>query len=144
MPEDDDIWSGYMAKWKEPAHEAPAKPAAPAWKPQPYQPFDFSKYLLKSRGGHDSIGTSAPASRDKYWWEADAQPKAAAPKQAAAWWEQMTYDMPENASSTPTPAPKKYTPAKLAPYVPRSTYTKPYTPAVKYEPTPLKQYWWQK
>lgn len=60
--------------------------------------------------------------------------------------------MPDDAPTAPEHEyvkvePQRYKPA-YKPYVPqgaRSTaYTKPYAPAVQWQPAPVEQYWWQK
>ena len=68
---DGEIWGSYLAKWKKPATTVYKKPVEP-WKPAAYQPFDFSKYLLKSRETkpaepHGGYVSTAPQKR--YWWD---------------------------------------------------------------------------
>jgi hypothetical protein len=117
----DDIWGSYLAKWKNDDSTTSYKKAAPAepWKPASYQPFDFGKYLLRSRA--PAVDDEPEAPRKAYWWE---QPKASkvAGKQLA-WWEQLTNGGQHLADGGPNPYPTK--PAKKAvykPYVPKSSY----------------------
>jgi len=141
-----DIWGGYEAAWSKPrpatsySNVTAAPAGGDAWKPATFQPFDVSKYLLRGRETSHTYGAKTTAAP---WWE--AQP-AAAPKAELPWWEALTQDMPEDASSDAhyaKPATSPYKPARKA-YVPRSTYTKPYAPAVTWAPAPVQEYWWQK
>ena len=61
------------------------------------------------------------------------------------WWEQMAQGMPDGSPATPeahAPA-AHYKPARK-PYVPRATYAKPWSPSVKWQRPPAREYWWQK
>jgi hypothetical protein len=143
LPTVDDVWGNYSASWKNKSASRYSSVIAPSndpWKPTTFQPFDVSKYLLRGarKATPASTGGAAP------WWE--AQP-AAAPKTELPWWEALTQDVPEDAPTTPSPAkPTSYKPA-YKPYVPRqSSYSAPYTPAVKWTqsaPASETKYWWQ-
>ena len=138
---DDDIWGGYLATYSQPkatsTYADTVKPAGGAWSPAPLPTFDVSRYLLKGRETKTSTGTSYGA---EGWWS--AQPA----KQSQNWWDAWTADMPEDSTTNPeetyeAPAPARRT---YKPYVPRSTYSKPFTPAVKWQSAPSQGNWWEK
>lgn len=150
---DDDIWGGYRAKYAGPgpAPRAATPVHAEPWQPQPYQAFDVSKYLLKSRGAlehagkdhHDKDhGYPAGPISGGYWWE--TQP-AAGPKPGVAvpWWDELTADLPAGGGGHGAAPAQHYKPA-YTPYVPRSARPTPGAPRVRYEARPLQKYWWQK
>lgn len=138
---DDDVWGGYLAAWSKPkpatAYGDATKPAGGAWSPAPFQAFDVSRYLLRGREAKATAGTSTAG---EGWWA--AQPAARA-KGEQPWWEAWTADMPEDASTAPEQTYEAPPRKAYKPYVPRSTYTKPYAPAVKWQSGPSKGYWWQ-
>ena len=120
----DDIWGSYLAKWKNDESTTSYRKAEPAepWKPASYQPFDFGKYLLRSRA--PAVDDEPEAPRKAYWWE---QPKASkvAGKQLA-WWEQLTNGGQHLKDGGANPYPTKTYEAKpkpaYKPYVPKSSY----------------------
>ena len=124
---DDDIWGGYNASWKQGKSTTTyAAPEGGAWAPQSFQTFDVSRYLLKGRETKATTGTSTGG--EGWWANAPATPA----KTSQNWWEAWTADMPEDASTNPQETYEAPAPARkpYKPYVPRSTYSKPYTPAV--------------
>ena len=151
-PAHDDVWGSYQASWGKATATtgATAKPAAftggeSSWKPATFQPFDVSKYLLTSRTANRKYGTPGATATNgggKHWWEGQGSGQASGEQ---PWWELMAQGMPDGSPATPeahAPA-AHYKPARK-PYVPRSTYAKPWSPSVKWQPAPVREYWWQK
>ena len=129
---DGEIWGSYLAKWKKPEATVYKKPVEP-WKPAAYQPFDFSKYLLKSRetkpaAPHGGYVSTAPQKR--YWWD-----KGGATQQARKpWWNAPAGDVAEDKGAAPA---QHWKPAR-----------KPYIPGGHARPAPVrsptaKRYNWQ-
>ena len=96
---------------------------------------------MKNRAPGYAPANGGSGGGNGYWWE---EQSSGQPKRELAWWEELTADLPEgDGGYEAAHAHGHYKPA-YKPYVPRSAAARPGAPRVKYEPRPLKKYWWQK